>query len=484
MKNLIRITSLFLMMFCLQNVEAQFLKKLKDKVNEKINQVEQQVENKIENKIDEKVDKTVDETVDGVFDIGKKKKTSKQEDDVKNQEQTLNENKTYGSTIIKHNNDFGSVNIEEISQIKVERSNDGYTFYGSWRSHEVDIFDGFRLDINSKENLRNDENNTITKNTFKIPEEASLKLAYDPQLPYYEESSDDFKRGVSDDYQNYDVNSGSVTLDVLDANNIQISFSGNVTLKKIERNSQSTDDYTESFYSANITGAFDGEAPQFINNSSITNNNASSSNSGSTNSDVMDSYASVEEAKGIYKFTYETVVEITAPDQDRKYKMSYLLNPNAKYMAMKADVSEYSEGEMDGESLIVLDGDQTFVFVNTSGMKIQMSSAQMGNQQASNPTDQMENYDYNQLQKTGRTKTILGASCYEYVMNDNQNSIQMWVAPEVNIPNWFMMNTEYIEGYIMEYTIDSPEGKATSTTIEINDNISKIIKVSEYKKMF
>ena len=32
-------------------------------------------------------------------------------------------------------------------------------------------------------------------------------------------------------------------------------------------------------------------------------------------------------------------------------------------MGMKADMSEYSGGEMGGESVIVMDGDQTFVFV-------------------------------------------------------------------------------------------------------------------------
>ena len=108
----------------------------------------------------------------------------------------------------------------------------------------------------------------------------------------------------------------------------------------------------------------------------------------------------------------------------------------------------------------------------------------MGNQQQQMPNDQMENYDYSNLNKTGNTKTILGYTCYEYVMSDNQNSIQMWLAPELVVPNWFMQNQDVIQGHILEYSVDSPDGQMTITTLEIKDNINKTINPSEYRKMF
>jgi hypothetical protein len=147
-------------------------------------------------------------------------------------------------------------------------------------------------------------------------------------------------------------------------------------------------------------------------------------------------------------------------------------------------MSEYSEGDVGGESVIVMDGDDTFIFVDTPGMKMQMSGGQMGNQQKEMPTDQMENYDYTNLNKTGNTKTILGYTCYEYVMSDDQNTIQMWLAPDLVVPNWFMQNQDVLEGHILEYSVDSPEGQMTLTTLEIKDDISKTINPSEYRKMF
>jgi hypothetical protein len=151
---------------------------------------------------------------------------------------------------------------------------------------------------------------------------------------------------------------------------------------------------------------------------------------------------------------------------------------------MKADMSEYSDGDMGGEFVIVMDGDETFIFVDTPGMKIQMSSGQMGNEQQQMPSDQMENYDYANLNKTGNTKTILGYTCYEYVMSDDQNTIQMWLAPDLVVPNWFMQNQQVVEGHILEYSVDSPDGQMTMTTLEIKDDINKTINPSEYRKMF
>ena len=463
MKNLIRIISLFLLIFCFQNADAQFLKKLKNKINEKV-----------EKKVDQEVDKTVDNTIDGIFDDNSKPKTSPSESPNGSGE-NYNENKSYSGTVsFDHDQNYGNVKINTLDNLKIERINEGYNFYGNWFSHEVDVFDGYKLEIETEENLELGETYT-----FNISKNANLRIGYDPELPA-KKGNANFKRGISDEYQNLELSSGLVKVKINKDKTFNIDFSGQAEF--IKRNRKANNEVEESFYTSSIMGTVEGKNPKFIDNKSITkqSDTAASSTSLPTNNSPNNS----AQAKDAYVFTYETVVEMTVPDQDRKNKLSYLLHPNANYMGMKADMSEYSGGDMGGESIIVMDGDQTFVFVNTSGMKMQMSSGQMGNQQAQMPSDQMENYEYSNLKKTGNTKTILGYNCYEYVMSDNQNSIQMWLASELVIPNWFMRNQDVIQGHILEYRVDSPEGQMTITTLEIKNNINKTINPSEYRKMF
>jgi hypothetical protein len=47
-----------------------------------------------------------------------------------------------------------------------------------------------------------------------------------------------------------------------------------------------------------------------------------------------------------------------------------------------------------------------------------------------------------------------------------------------------MNNQDVIQGHILEYSVDSPDGQMTMTTLEIKDDINKAIKPNEFKKMF
>lgn len=458
-----------LFIFCFgafQHADAQLFKRLKKKAKEKV----EKAENDIINKIDKKVDKTIDDAVEGKKDSKAKNTKTKN-------------TKDFGEVIIKHSKKFGSVAITEASQINVNKTNSGYTMRGSWWSHEADIYDGFILTIKTDQNLKHDteEAKNKSRQVFKIPEEATLKLGYDPQLPYNKKPEDNFKRAVTDDYQNYEISSGEVAIDVLSDETIQISFSGKVTLREVIRKAN-TDDYSETFFEASVTGGIDSKTPKFTNEETVVTNNENTSST-TTSGTTTPNYETSNVAPGSYHFTHETVTKITVSEQDRSYKMSYLINPNAKYIAIKANVSEYSEGEMDGESIIVMDKGNTHIFVETAGMKMRMSNGMMG-QKMNNPTDQMANYDYAKLTKTGKTKTILGAECHEYTMSDSDIKMNLWVAPNINLPNWFVQNNEIIKGHIMEYTIQSKDGNMKSEIIEIKDHISKTINPKEYKKMF
>lgn len=186
----------------------------------------------------------------------------------------------------------------------------------------------------------------------------------------------------------------------------------------------------------------------------------------------------------LYKFTFETKAKVTTSEDNRSYEMYYLLNPNENYIGLKVDMAAYSDDDVEGESIIVTDNGNSHIFIETQGMKMQISQNMMGAQQMQNPTDQMINYDYTKLNKTGNTKAILGTTCYEYVMSDDKVKMNLWVAPSINLPNWFIQNQDIVKGHIMAYSIESKDGKMTSETIAINENINKTINPKDYKKMF
>lgn len=442
MKLLLKFVIVLLVFSAPQTSEAQFLKKLKDKAVKAVS--------------------------------GKE-----------NDEEAISENPTFGSVIITHSNTYGSVDIPEISKIKVNRNDENYKINGSWWSHDADIHDGFVLTIKTTDDLRHDTNqDENVKRTFKIPEEATLKLSYDPVLPHYKESEDTYKKAVTDDYQTYNVSKGEVTIDVLSEEAIQISFSGRVSLKKIVRHSNNSEDYSETYFESTVKGGIDGNGVEYYDNLVGFYHEPKEEELSTSTTSEYDSPSMTTAKPGVYQFTFETKVRVTTSEQNRSFDMSYLLNPNEKYMGIMVDMSAYSDEDMADESVIIMDKGNSHFFVETAGMKMQMSQNMMGGNQMSNPTDQMANYDYTKLKKTGNSKTVLGAKCYEYIMSDNDVKMNLWVAPDVNLPNWFIQNDEVLKGHIMEYTIESKDGNMKSETIAINDNINKTINPKDYKKMF
>jgi len=468
MKQKLSVLFFIIFLFSFQNADAQLFKRLKKKAKEKA----KQIENKVIDKIDKETDKTIDDAIEGGKDTESSTKDAKKTAD-------------FGDVTLNHSQKYGSVQITEVSKVKVSKNDSGYTIRGNWWSHEADIYDGFMVTINTTENLKQDSEDAknTAKRVFKIPKEASLKLGYDPQLPYNKKPEGNFKRAVTDDYQNYDILEGEVTISVLTDESIQIEFSGKGSLREVIRKAGNPDDYTETFFEASISGGIDAKTPQFINEQTIIKKDKNTQPS-TTQTTNVENTQTTSATPGLYNFTSETVTKITVSEENKTYTMSYLLNPNAEYIGISVEMNQYSDGDMNGESIIVMDNGNSHIFVETSGMKMRMSSAMMGQQKMQNPTDQMANYDYTNLSKTGNTKTILGETCEEYVMSDNNTKINLWVAPNLKLPNWFAQNNEVFKGYIMEYSIESKEGTMKSEVIEIKKNTHKTINPKEYKKMF
>ena len=453
-----------LSLFTVNSIEAQLLKRLKDKAKQKL---ERKAERAIEKEIDD-------------FSLPKKKEKSPDSNKDKKENTKIAVKNSNGSAVIKHEKQYGNYTIQKFGVAKLERTNDGVKIFGSWETHGADIHDGYVLNIPKGNSLLFNGDTPLKEQVvLKIPQDASLKLSYDPLWNPEMEDENGYSTAVTKDYQSYNINSGEVVVDVISKENVQFSFTGSTQLEsRIKNSGNSEKEYRSSFTSSSLNGSIDVGPVSLLDNR-ITKQSNSDSQSVSVPNTIQNNTT-----PGVYNFSFETKVNITDLDKNESYKISYLLNPDKKYIGLMADMAEYSDAEMQGESVIVMDGDDVHIFVETEGMKMRMSQGMMGGQQMQNPAEEMSNYDYTNLKKTGKSKTVLGAKCYEYVLSDKDVTIELWVAPSVNLPNWFIQNRDALEGHIMEYTISSKDGRMKSETIAINDHINKTINPKEYRKMF
>ena len=431
--------------------QGQILKKLKRKI-----------ERKIENKVEREVDKSIDDAIEGETKKEQKSTSNTNQKSAKNLEG--NNTQDFGDVNISSNN-HEAIGIGELGKIKVTQNENTCRISGSWWTHSADIPDGFTLEIKNVSSLKTSNNSQKTK--FKIPEEATLHLAYDPSMPNLKPAINNRKQAVTDQYISYNISQGTVSINQLDDNTIHFDFSGENGLK----------------------GSLQGQSPDFISeHSPISNNRTSNSSSQeSSNTNNEPKINSSSPTAGTYEFNYEFVNEIKTDKENETYTLSYLFNANEDYFGMKVNMSDYSEQEMEGESIIIYDNGKSFIFVDAQGMKIQMSSASA--QQQSMPSDQMANYDYSDVKKTGATKSILGYTCHEYILTDQNNKITMWMAPDFNIPNWFTQQSHRnqqvdLNGFVLEYYIQSSDGVTSMKTIKINEKANVKVVGSDYKKMF
>ena len=455
---------IFLSFFSVYSTEAQLLKRLKAKV---------------EQKLERKAERAIDKEIDDFSLPEQKEKTSNTKKD-KKKDTEIAINNSNGSAVLKHEKQYGNYTIQKFGVAKLERTNDGVKIYGSWVTHGADIHDGYALNIpNGNSLLFNGDIPLKEQVILKIPQDASLKLSYDPIWEPKMEDENGYSTAVTKDYQSYNITSGEVVVDVISQKNVQFSFKGETQLEsRIKNSNNSEKKYTSSFTSSSLNGSIDIGPILFLDSRRT------------ENSRIIPHGTSMPEmtrnatTPGVYNFLFETKVKITDLDKSESFNMSYLLNPDKKYIGLMVDMAEYSDAEMQGESVIVMDGDDVHIFVETEGIKMRMSRGMMGGQQMQNPVEEMSNYDYTNLKKTGKSKTVLGAKCYEYVLSDKDVTIELWAAPSVNLPNWFIQNRDALEGHIMEYKVTSKDGRMKSETIAINDHINKTINPKEYRKMF
>jgi len=191
-----------------------------------------------------------------------------------------------------------------------------------------------------------------------------------------------------------------------------------------------------------------------------------------------------------YRFNTSITIEMSGNTSTDKAVFEYFFDKNNQNITcFKVDPSKMGGGNsgMKGEIYMVLNKENPTMFMNMMGMKIKKSVDKNQMNQFDNSTD----LDDTEITKTGKSKSILGYSCSEYLVkhkNDDKTTVHIW-ATTANfpikgtfIPILGMRNeNSKIKGFILEMNVKNAKGSNTIKVTKINKNTSLTINASEYK---
>ena len=197
------------------------------------------------------------------------------------------------------------------------------------------------------------------------------------------------------------------------------------------------------------------------------------------------------ESKTTQNYTFNKSLEIEISLEKQKNNMvfeSFLSNDNTEVSCMKMNASSMEGTEdMQGDMYILFAGEKTGIYMNMMGMKMKksMSSMEMANY---DNTDQIEKAT---ISKTGKTKTILGYKCQEYMAKTEDATSHIW-ATTGNFPfqgNFVPLlgmkksKENPIDGFVLEMTTVTKDEKIIIRVTKINEDKSFTLNTSAYKSM-
>lgn len=457
-------TFLVLSIFFVSTSNAQFWKKLKNKVQQKV-----------ENKIEKEADKKIDSLLEG------KNKTKKKEIN-----SIASKNEDYGNFTISHTTKFGSVTVDELGKTKISKEGNKFKLSGSWWSHSADIHDGYVLVL--KNGISIEDINK--KGKFLIPSEATLKLSYDPLLPNKTKSNNNFARAVTKEYQTYFLTKGQVTIHIQKDKKVDFSFNGEGELvtSVIENQDGS---YTKTKSNSMVLGNLTTTDPEFLVTKIIKEKKKTQNNTTITESDKKFLNKKLSPTVNIpssFSFNKSIEVEIT-DNRGEKYPMEFLLGNYPDIWGMSV-ASKEMQGQ--GSVIMVMTPESSTAFMDVAGMKMKRSTSleQMGGQY--NMTDKLPDGVDFEYKKTGKTKSVLGYNCEEYKVDYNytnsNGSASFWVTKEFPIQNIEMpllgmkLNNPYLQGFVLELN-STHQGQSWVIQVKkVSDN-NVYINTSDYRKM-
>lgn len=414
------------------NTQAQFFKKLKDKISQKV-----------ENVVDQKIDQVLTGS------------SSKETTTANNTASNAN-----GTCTIEHNNSIGNINIHNFGNVKIMASNHQLKINGSWFTHDVDIADGIFITIIdpgfTTENLAtlNSKSYTLYKSEDDIPSKgAVMSIAYDPNKT---------NSTPSKYYQNYYLINGSLTIKNLSDTSIEISFSGTPldsyhTIQNLASNISGT------LLANNTTTIYDFEKNQ-QKEKEVTEYDTSSIN--------LEDYG-ISQPKSVNKtYIFDHKITYNYDDGNNHQEFYLLQNQKENYFATSVLSDE-------GSAVFIQDDELSVGLIEANGQKMQIPSQQNINNKIEQSFGELNSSSA--IQKTGKTKTILGYKAHQYTFTNNEGSTKIWASEEVLLKN-VMLNNPAIKGFVLEITFKQKGDTFTSKITKIEKE-KTAFDTNEYKNL-
>jgi hypothetical protein len=208
-----------------------------------------------------------------------------------------------------------------------------------------------------------------------------------------------------------------------------------------------------------------------------------------------------------YQFSQDVLMEMESFDKKGKSSgvnnMRMLFNNNGDYFGSEIIVND-DKGNTSSMGFSIFDwkNNQMISLIDNGGMKIgmviDMKAAANSISDANTETDSAKETSF---KKTGKTKTILGYLCEEYLAENEETLSEVWIANDVkiNMGNAFQYISENQKSKKnkMSYPNDAPEGfmmemvstnkknneKTRMTVVELNENKNTTVNTSSYKFM-
>ena len=324
---------------------------------------------------------------------------------------------------------------------------------------------------------------SLQNKTLKIPEEATLKLAYNALV----KGKYVYKRGQKHAPQILEIKSGTVTVAFNRNKNVSLNFSGNVNLRdhNVEKEMLHRTPST-------INGMINTSSPEFtITKEFIANKKQNQTNTTFSKSDkniLKNKLSPTVNIPNSFSFHKNIEVEITDNRGD-KITMEFLLGNYPDIYGMSV-VPKEMQGQ--GSVTMVMTPKTSTAFMNVGGMKMKKSSSLDQIDDRYKVTENLPNGANFKYVKTGKSKTILGYTCHEYKVDYNytnsKGSASFWVSKDFPIQNvelpmlGMKLNNPYLQGFILELESNNDGQNFKVKVLNVSDK-NLTINTSDYKSM-
>ena len=206
----------------------------------------------------------------------------------------------------------------------------------------------------------------------------------------------------------------------------------------------------------------------------------------------------------VYKFDHLIQMHIESFDKGGKKESDSEFithfNPNTKSMAYQAISGDMAEGQ--GVFIIDAENKATIILTEDNGEKAGIVYGLGGYLESIGKTYEEEDVDMAEtpesyaanpnVKKTGRTKTIAGYKCEEYVYDDEYSKSNVWITKDMKLNAQDFMSTLFKTsiasqgmgwGYMMEATsVDKESGEKSIMKVTKVDNNSHVrFSMSDYE---